>query len=259
MTQVDSWMTPDPVTIRTDSSALEALEQMTERGFRHLPILDQEERLVGIVSIDDLRSTLPFAVRPTRALSVEERETAREYAVTDFMTYAPRTIAPDAGLAEAAQQLIANRIGCLPVVGADGALVGILSELDALRALISLVPAGERLERVGDLEQLVEELRHERTRLQRQLEQRRESDRAASAEIHDTPTDRPEQAARLSEVYLDETLRERAARRLDAIDAALARAAQHTLGRCARCDASIPTARLRALPATDLCVRCASV
>ncbi|MCE4624641.1 MAG: CBS domain-containing protein [Desulfurococcales archaeon] len=47
-------MTPNPVTVREDTPALQALEIMMNFGFRHLPIVDENGILVGIVSIRDL-------------------------------------------------------------------------------------------------------------------------------------------------------------------------------------------------------------
>ena len=47
-------MTPNPITVREDTPALQALEIMMNFGFRHLPIVDENGILVGIVSIRDL-------------------------------------------------------------------------------------------------------------------------------------------------------------------------------------------------------------
>jgi CBS domain-containing protein len=51
--QVQSYMTPDPLTLPSDHSPSEAAQIMTERKFRHIPVVDGD-RLVGIVSIRDL-------------------------------------------------------------------------------------------------------------------------------------------------------------------------------------------------------------
>jgi CBS domain-containing protein len=53
---VAKWMTPDPVTVRPESSTDEASELMISGGFRHLPVVD-ESGLIGIVSLRDLLST----------------------------------------------------------------------------------------------------------------------------------------------------------------------------------------------------------
>ncbi len=47
------WMTPDPLTVSPDLTVKDALDIMLNRGFRHLPVME-DERVVGMVSIRDL-------------------------------------------------------------------------------------------------------------------------------------------------------------------------------------------------------------
>ena len=62
-------MTPNPDTVAPNDSALEALRRMSERGYRHLPVVDGE-RMVGIVSIRDLYN----AVNKELAEDLQQRE-----------------------------------------------------------------------------------------------------------------------------------------------------------------------------------------
>ena len=257
---VRSWMTPDPQHIEADASALAALELMIERGIRHLPVVDRQGRLCGILSIDDLRAALPFSVNLKRPPSVSERESALECVVGEVMTHAPITATPSTSLADAAALLVRFRIGCLPVQDAAGQLVGIFSETDALRALI---PKRQRREagpssRALDLELLVAELRAEHGRIAHRLERGRATDRERAAAPHDAPLDSADRAEQLIELSVDEPLAALAARRLEALERALARATHGQLGACERCSREIPIARLRALPGATLCVRCAA-
>jgi acetoin utilization protein AcuB len=258
MSRLREWMTSDPEVATPDASALEALERMIERGIRHLPIVDALGRLTGILSIDDLRAALPFAVSLRRPPSTSERESAREYAIGELMSYAPLTATPDTPLEEAAARLARFRIGCLPVVDASGRPVGIFSETDALRALVSgkgqadARPSGRAL----DLQLLHAELRSERERLVSRLERARSDERTAAAPA-DVPVDRVEEAERRIELAIDEPLTGLAQRRLAALDHALARAASGRLGTCEKCGGDIPIERLRALPGATVCVRCA--
>ena len=50
---VSHWMTPDPVTLAPEAKANEALDLMLDRGFRHVPVMD-DGRVVGIVSLRDV-------------------------------------------------------------------------------------------------------------------------------------------------------------------------------------------------------------
>lgn len=63
-------MTRNPDTVRPDSLALKALEMMREAGYRHLPVVEADGRIVGIVSIRDLY----FAVKTDLEEDIQERE-----------------------------------------------------------------------------------------------------------------------------------------------------------------------------------------
>lgn len=221
---VKNFMSGDPVSVEASASALEALERMVDRGIRHLPVVEARHRVVGILSLDDLRAGLPFEVRLGVAPDPAEAELAREWSVADVMTYAPETVDEDTSLADAAQRMAVARIGCLPVVDASGSLTGVLSETDALHALATTLWADELREGRGahtEIDLLVAALQREREAI---AEARRD---------------------------------ERSTRRGEAIDRALARAAEGRLGVCEQCGSSIPATRLRALPDTTRCVGCA--
>ena len=113
------------------SDSLVALEDLMDaRKVRHVPIVDREGDLVGLVSHRDLArgalgrlDELPISV---------ERDVLRARRVREIMTTEPQTVDPDTPLSEAASLLLENKIGCLPVV--EGLhLVGILTEADFVR------------------------------------------------------------------------------------------------------------------------------
>lgn len=262
MSRVANWMTEKPSAIGPGESALAALDTMIDQGIRHLPVVDRHQRVCGVVSLDDLRAAFPFSVSLKTPPGIAERDTALDTAVGEVMTHGPITTAPETTLAEAAALLVRFRIGCLPVVDASGRLVGIFSETDALRALISgkASPKGRPPGRVLDLELLAAELRAERERIAAQLERVQTAERELSAGTDGgAPIDNAERAVHMRELSVEEPLAALAAHRLEAIDHALARAAQGRLGHCETCRREIPVARLRALPGAVLCVRCASV
>jgi acetoin utilization protein AcuB len=253
---VETWMTPDPVTVRANASALEAIEKMTDFGIRHLPVVDAHRRLLGILSIDDVRAALPAEL--TLPPDESHRAAAREQTVAEIMTYAPLTARPDTRLEEAAALLAARRIGCLPVVDAKERVVGILSETDALQALAALLRtlAGPLAPR-GEGEALRAELERERDALAGELERLNALEREISTNRHDIPTDQAEQGRDMTDLEAAELFADRAATRLRDLEHALGRARQGRLFTCERCNGAIPVARLRALPGTTLCVRCA--
>jgi CBS domain-containing protein/RNA polymerase-binding transcription factor DksA len=257
---VKNWMSGDPIAVAADASALEALELMLERGIRHLPVVDEGTRVVGVLSFTDLCAALPFSVSRSAPPSPTERETAREWSVADVMTYEPETIGEEDSLAEAAQRMALERIGCLPVVDPEGRLAGLLSKTDVLHALATALWSDEVRERrrgETELEPLVDGLRREREAIAARLDRLHADERALSADLHDTPQDFADQGTGQRTVDLLERIDERSARRLADLDRALDRAAQGRLGACEDCGGPIPKARLRALPATTRCIACA--
>jgi acetoin utilization protein AcuB len=258
---VKAFMSGDPVSIDADASALEAFERMVSRGIRHLPVVDRERRVVGVLSIDDLRAALPFPISVARPLDAEQREAARESRVGEIMTFAPETLGPEAALAEAAERMAELRIGCIPVVDDAGRLAGLLSETDVLWALatsLGLRRSAEQRARPDELGALLGEFARERERIRARLAARLEGERALEAVVREEPLDQAERGADLTEVRAAGALDELALRRLAALDHALDRAAQGQLGSCERCGQPIPIPRLRALPGTTVCVACAS-
>ena len=135
-------MTKTPLTIDPEAPLATAVAVMRERELRHLPVVDDAGRLIGIVTDRDLRSAI-FAPAFAEYLPGETRRRLRSLATTlenlrvqDIMTWDAVTIGPAAPIAQAAAVMTSARIGCLPVV--DGArLVGIVTERDTLRALAS--------------------------------------------------------------------------------------------------------------------------
>jgi acetoin utilization protein AcuB len=120
-------MTRTVLTIRRDATATTAWALMKVRRLRHLPVVDDRGRLVGIVSDRDL-TQVPFA--PTRA----GQAVPIGMPVERIMTAAVVSVRPDDDVGEAARLMWEHKIGALPVVE-KGRLVGILSEIDLMRML----------------------------------------------------------------------------------------------------------------------------
>jgi CBS domain-containing protein/RNA polymerase-binding transcription factor DksA len=258
---VKEFMSGHPVSIEAEASALEALDLMVDRGIRHLPVVDARRRVIGVLSVEDLRAALPVSVGVRTPLSPEQRALARDWKVGEIMTHHPETVGPDASLARAAETMAEGRIGCLPVIDESGCLEGLLSETDVLHALATLLWTEEVRERKrvrsGELDSLIAELRAERQRIAARLDAYHAEERRLSVEPREVPMDASDAAQDLRSLGETEGLDALAARRLHAIDHALDRAAQGRLSVCERCGGVIPVTRLRALPGTTLCVSCA--
>ena len=101
---------------------------MRAERIRHLPVLDEDGKLCGIVSQRDMfRGALAQALGYGTAAQGKVLAMLR---VKEVMTTEVVTIPPDAALAEAARTMLERKIGCLPVLDGGRRLVGILTESD---------------------------------------------------------------------------------------------------------------------------------
>jgi len=127
----------NPVTISPDASFFEARSLIHDKGIRHLPVVDKENRLVGIVTESDIREAGPSDVA---MLNVKElTNLLGTLKVSEFMIPKEKliTITPDTLIEEAIQLMHDNKIGCLPVVD-QGKLYGIFTETDALAHFVDI-------------------------------------------------------------------------------------------------------------------------
>ena len=123
-------MTPDPVTITKDTNLRDALDLVRSHKFRHLPVVDQNGKLVGVVTE---KSLIYAAPTPTTTLSVFEVDyILSRVTVGQVMRMSVITVGPGLPIEEAARVMVDHRIGCLPVVE-NGELVGIISDTDIFR------------------------------------------------------------------------------------------------------------------------------
>ncbi|MGA3086824.1 MAG: CBS and ACT domain-containing protein [Thermodesulfobacteriota bacterium] len=127
----------NPVTIGPEASFSDVRGLIHDKGIRHLPVVDKNNRLLGIVTDRDIRKAAPSEAT---TLSVWELNYLLAHLkVSAFMTPKNKliTITPDTLIEEAVQLMHDNKIGCLPVVE-GGKLYGIFTETDALGLLVDL-------------------------------------------------------------------------------------------------------------------------
>jgi acetoin utilization protein AcuB len=134
---VKDYMTRHPIMVPPTMPAAEAQKIMVENKIRHLPVIGDGKRPLGLVTRERLR------IPPADLASLSVWEITRylsELKVKDVMVKSKElaTIGPDATLEDAAQTMAENRFGCLPVVD-ENVVVGIITETDLLVELADLL------------------------------------------------------------------------------------------------------------------------
>jgi acetoin utilization protein AcuB len=131
-------MTPNPICGSPDMPVTEAQEIMQANNIRHLPIVDTEGKLVGLLTQRSLLQAIPSDARKFSPFVVNyalARIKVRNVMLKDVIT-----ISEDIALEEAARIMADRKIGCLPVMR-DGELVGIISDNDLFNIMVNLLGA----------------------------------------------------------------------------------------------------------------------
>jgi acetoin utilization protein AcuB len=126
-------MKRNPVFVDEGDSMKRAMDLLKEHEIRHLPVLKDGEKLVGILSERDIKQA-----SPSSATALEIREIfylLDKVKVKQIMTRRPYTVSSTTPIEEAALIIREKKIGCLPVVD-NGKLVGIITETDIIDAFI---------------------------------------------------------------------------------------------------------------------------
>lgn len=132
-------MTAKPFTVTTDTSLKEALELLKRHPFRHLPVVDADGKLQGVVTN---RSLLLSSPTSATTLSVFEVDYILSHTqIGQVMSSPAIAVGPDLPLEEAARLMIDHHIGCLPVVEGEK-LVGIISDTDIFRVFVEGLGGG---------------------------------------------------------------------------------------------------------------------
>ena len=130
-------MQRNPITIAPDASFYEARAIIRDKGIRHLPVVDKNHHLVGLVTDQDIREAAPS---DATSLSVHELHyLLGKLKVSAFMTPKAKliSITPDTIIEKAVQLMHDHKIGCLPILDGEK-LLGIITETDILDLFVDL-------------------------------------------------------------------------------------------------------------------------
>jgi acetoin utilization protein AcuB len=134
---VNEKMTVSPIYVKADSSVSKAYSLMTETRHSSLPVVDDSNKPIGIIT-----TKIIAQVNPSKATTLslyEINHLLSKTKVRDIMFTGAFSISSDALIEDAALIMKENRIKALPVVGEDGCLCGIITRLDVFRAFVDIL------------------------------------------------------------------------------------------------------------------------
>lgn len=122
------WMSTPTVSVSVTATVADALALLRTLDVRHLPVVNERDELVGILSDRDLE----------RASSAQDVDAAPDptaigqVPVSTVMRRDPPSVGPGADARDIFGLMVAHRVGAVPVVDADGTVVGVVSYVDLL-------------------------------------------------------------------------------------------------------------------------------
>lgn len=133
---VQEWMTKEVIAITRETSMMKASRLMKDKKVRRLPVVDEAGRVVGIISDRDVKEA-----SPSKATTLDMHELyylLSELKVKDIMTKTPVCAKENDSVEGVALVMMERGFGGMPVVADDNKLVGVITESDIFRVLVTI-------------------------------------------------------------------------------------------------------------------------
>lgn len=133
---VENWMTKSVISLTPDRSMMKAAKLMKDKRISCLPIVDEDGKIVGILSDRDIKDA-----SPSKATTLDMHELyylLSDIKIGDIMTKKPVTIKATETVEKAAVLMLEGHFGSLPVVDEDNNLLGIITDTDVFNVLIDI-------------------------------------------------------------------------------------------------------------------------
>jgi acetoin utilization protein AcuB len=132
-TKVRERMAKNPATVKPDDGLKDAIWKMEHGHFRHLPVVDEHEKLIGMLTDRDVRQ-----IRPSMAFTTNEEAAVQLWSISvqQAAVFDPISVKPDTSLKEAAELMLRWHVGGLPVIDDHEKIVGMITYTDLLREFV---------------------------------------------------------------------------------------------------------------------------
>lgn len=139
---VSESMSTTLITVDPDKTIEEARNLMDRHNIRHLPVTDQQGKLLGIVTDRDMRDAMPSTLLKKVDYEITLGK-IMNFPVKDIMTKDPTTVGVFYTIQDTLLVIQNKKVGALPVVDEEGYIKGILSVRDLLTAFVNVMGIGE--------------------------------------------------------------------------------------------------------------------
>ncbi len=132
-TKVRERMSKNPAKVKPDDGLKDAIWKMDHGHFRHLPVVDENEKLIGMITDRDIR-----LIRPSLAFVGKDDATVQLWSISvqQAAVFDPISVRPDTSLREAAELMLRWHVGGLPVIDDHEKVVGMITYTDLLREFV---------------------------------------------------------------------------------------------------------------------------
>ena len=144
---IENWMTKDVVSGTPEMSMMKASKIMKEKGVGRLPVVNEAGVLVGLVSDRDIKEA-----SPSKATTLDMHELyylLSEVKLKDIMTKKVMTIKKGETVERAAQLMLENNIGGMPVVDEGNKVIGMVTDSDIFKVLVRITGVMEGGVQIG--------------------------------------------------------------------------------------------------------------
>ena len=135
-------MSKNIITAGPEMTIFEAKNLMADKNIRHLPVIDEAGKLIGIVTDRDIRDSMPSTLlkKPDYDITLAK---IGNHPIGDIMTKKPLSIYAYYTLQDTLLVMQKRKVGALPVIDEEGYLKGILSTRDLLKAFVNIMNIDE--------------------------------------------------------------------------------------------------------------------
>ncbi|BCS88884.1 CBS and ACT domain-containing protein [Pseudodesulfovibrio sediminis] len=133
---IENWMTKDVITITPDRSMMKASKVMKDKNISRIPVVDDNGKLIGIVSDRDIKDA-----SPSKATTLDMHELyylLSEIKIQDIMTKKVKSIKETETVEKAAVLMLEGNFGGLPVLDEEEKVVGIITDTDIFKVLVEI-------------------------------------------------------------------------------------------------------------------------